>query len=54
MIEKFAVASGKSLSEFLDQNHTRNFRILVSLLIPKFALGPSIECGRTLELGHLR
>jgi hypothetical protein len=52
MIEKFAVARGRRLSEFLDLNHTRNVIILVSLLIPKFAQGPSIKLGRTSESGH--
>jgi hypothetical protein len=31
MIEKFAIARGRRLSEFLDLNHTSNFMILVSL-----------------------
>ena len=31
MIEKFAVICGKSLSEFLDLNHTSYSMILVSL-----------------------
>ena len=52
MIEKFAVARGTLLSEFLDLNHTSNSRFLVSLLIPKFAWEPSIELGRTSESGH--
>jgi hypothetical protein len=52
MIEKFAVARGRRLSEFLDMNHTSYFMILVSLLIPKFARGPGIERGRTSESGH--
>ncbi len=52
MIEKFAVARGTRLSEFLDLNHTTNSMILVSLLIAKFAWGPSIEGGRTSQSGH--
>jgi hypothetical protein len=52
MIEKFAVARGPRLSEFLDLNHTGNSMILVSLLIPKFARGCGIERWRTSELGH--
>jgi len=52
MIEKFAVARGRRLSEFLDLNHTSNTVILVSLLIPKFPCEPSVELGRTSESGH--
>jgi hypothetical protein len=52
MIEKFAVARGTRLSEFLDLNHTSNLTMRVSLLIPKLASGPSIEHRRTSELGH--
>ena len=43
---------GHSLSEFLDLNHTSKIRILVSLLIPKFAPGPSIAIRRISESGH--
>ncbi len=53
MIEKFAVASGTHLSEFLDLNHTSSSMILVSLLIPKFASGPSIEHGANFGIGTL-
>jgi hypothetical protein len=42
MMEKFAIVRGMVTSEFLDLNHTSKFTILVSLMIPKFALGP---CG---------
>ncbi len=52
MIEKFAVARGGHLSEFLDLNPTRTFMVLVSRLIPKFAQGPSIKRGRTSESGR--
>ena len=52
MIEKFAIISGTVTSEFLDLNHTSKFMILVSLMIPKFALGPRVEPQRTSELGH--
>jgi hypothetical protein len=52
MIEKFATASGKAQSEFLDLNHTSKFMILVSLMIPKFARDLGIELRRTSELGH--
>ena len=51
MIEKFAGICRTSWSEFLDLNHTSKM-ILVSLLIPKFAPGPSIEIRRTSESGH--
>ncbi len=49
MIEKFAGALGGAKREFLDLNHAGNFITLVSLLIPKFARGPSIKGGRTSE-----
>jgi hypothetical protein len=52
MIEKFATPSGKARSEFLDLNHTSKFTILVSRMIPKFALGPGGELWRTSESGH--
>jgi hypothetical protein len=52
MIEKFAITSGKGSSEFLDLNHTSKSKLLVSLLIPKFAPGPSSERWRTAESGH--
>ena len=52
MIEKFAIVSGMVTSEFLDLNHTSKFTILVSLMIPKFALGPGGELWRTSESGH--
>jgi hypothetical protein len=51
MIEKFAITSGKGSSEFLD-HHTSKSMLLVSLLIPKFAPGPSSERWRTAESGH--
>ena len=52
MIEKFATTRGKVSSDFLHLNHTSKSMFLVSLLIPKFALGPSREPWRTSELGH--
>jgi hypothetical protein len=52
MIEKFAIASGLLPSECLDLNHTSKSKILVSLLIPKFAPGPSRKLKRTSESGH--
>ena len=52
MIEKFAILGGTVPSEFLDLNHTSKIMILVSLLIPKFARGASIEVKRTSESGH--
>jgi hypothetical protein len=52
MIEKFATTRGKVSSEFLDLNHTSKPMFLVSLMIPKFAPGPSRELWRTSESGH--
>ena len=52
MIEKFAIISGEVASEFLDLNHTSKSVLLVSLMIPKFASGPSSELWRTSESGH--
>jgi hypothetical protein len=52
MIEKFANANGKAVSEFLDLNHTSKSMILVSLLIAKFAREPSPERRRTSQSGH--
>jgi hypothetical protein len=52
MIEKFAIISGEVSSEFLDLNHTSKHMLLVSLVIPKFALDPSSELWRTSESGH--
>jgi hypothetical protein len=52
MIEKFAVISGEVSSEFFDLNHTSKHMILVSLMIPKFAPGPSVEHRRPSESGH--
>jgi hypothetical protein len=52
MIEKFAVACGMRLREFLDLNHARTIMELVSLLIPKFAPAPSVKLRRTSESGH--
>ena len=52
MIEKFAITRCMVQSEFLDLNHTRETMILVSLMIPKFALNPSIKVWRTSESGH--
>ena len=52
MIEKFAVIGGDVSSEFLDLNHTREFMLLVSLMIPKFAPHSSSELWRTSESGH--
>jgi hypothetical protein len=43
MIENFATSRGTAQSECLDLNHTREFMILVSLLIPKFARDAGIE-----------
>lgn len=52
MIEKFAVRCREVQSEFLDLNHTGNSMILVSLIIPKLARGPSVKLRRASELGH--
>jgi hypothetical protein len=52
MIEKFAIIGREGSSEFLDLNHTREPMLLVSLMIPKFALGPSSELWLTSESGH--
>ncbi len=52
MIEKFAIMSGQAASEFLDLNHTSKCMLLVSLIIPKFAPGPSSELWRTSEWAH--
>ncbi len=52
MMEKFAIVRVMVTSEFLDLNHTSKFTILVSLMIPTFALGPGGELWRTLESGH--
>ena len=52
MIEKFADAGCKVWSEFLDLDHTSKSMILVSLMIPKFALHLACEHRRTSESGH--
>jgi hypothetical protein len=52
MIEKFAGVRRKLPSKFLDLNHTGKLMILVSLLIPKFALDASIGIPRTSESGR--
>ena len=52
MIKKFAYMSGWVSSEFLDLNHTSKAMILVSLMIPKFALHLAREHRRTSESGH--
>jgi hypothetical protein len=51
MIEKFANANGKAVSELLD-HHASKSMILVSLLIAKFAREPSPENRRTSQSGH--
>ncbi len=52
MIQKFAASSCERHREFLDLNHTSNTSILVSLMIPKFALDASGQRWRTSESGH--
>ncbi len=52
MIENFASFRDRARSEFLDLNHTSNFIILVSLMIPKLPHEASIELRRASESGH--
>jgi hypothetical protein len=52
MIEKFAIILGKVASEFLDLNRTSKSMLLVSLMMPNFAPGPSSEFWRTSASGH--
>ena len=52
MIEKFAIILGRVASKFLDLNRTSKLMLLVSLVMPKFALGPSSEFRRTSASGH--
>jgi hypothetical protein len=52
MIAKFAIIIGKVASEFRDLNRTSKSMLLVSLMMPKFALGPSRELWRTSTSGH--
>ena len=52
MIEKFASEAARLPSEFLDLYHTGELKLLVSLDIPKFAPGPSLDHWRTSEWGH--
>lgn len=52
MIAKFAIILGKLPSEFRDLNRTSKHMLLVSLMMPKFALGPSGERWRTSASGH--
>lgn len=52
MIEKFTGTRGLVASELLDLNRTGNTNNLVSLVVPKFAWGPSSELWRTSEQGH--
>jgi hypothetical protein len=52
MIEKFANAGSKARSEFLDLNHTSNFMLRVSLMMPKFAPERCGEHRRTSASGR--
>jgi hypothetical protein len=52
MIEKFAIILGTVASTFLDLNRTSKFMLIVSLVMPKFALGSSSELRRTSASGH--
>jgi hypothetical protein len=52
MIAKFAIIIGKVASEYRDLTRTSKSVLLVSLMMPKFALGPSRELWRTSASGH--
>ncbi len=52
MIAKFAIIIGKAASEFRDLNRARKYMLLVSLMMPKLALGLSSELWRTSTSGH--
>ena len=52
MIAKFAIIIGQVTSEFRDLNRTSNYLLLVSLMMPKFALGSSCGLWRTSASGH--
>jgi hypothetical protein len=52
MLDKFATSRRTVWSEFLDLSHTSKAMMLLSLLIPKFALAPCIEVWRTSDSGH--
>jgi hypothetical protein len=52
MIEKFAIILGRVASEFLDLNRTSKSMLLVSLMMPKLALGTSSPHWRTSASGH--
>jgi hypothetical protein len=52
MIAKFAIIIGKVASEFLDLNRASKYVLLVSLMMPKFALGTRGEHWRTSASGH--
>jgi hypothetical protein len=52
MIAKFAIISGKAISEFRELNRTSKHALSVSLMMPKFALGPISELWRTPASGH--
>jgi hypothetical protein len=52
MIAKFAIIIGNVGSEFRDLNRTSKSMLLVSLMMPKFALGSSRELWRTSSSGH--
>ena len=51
MIENFAYAGGEVRSKFLDLTHTRKSMILVFLVLPRFALEPTVKHRRTSEAG---
>jgi len=51
-IEKFAYACRMPVSGFLDLSHASNIRILVSLVVAKFARDLGIELRRTSQPGR--
>ena len=53
MIEKFAIILGKVASEFRDLNCTSKSMLLVSLMMPKFALGPQQRTLANFSIGTL-
>lgn len=52
MIAKLAIIIGKAASEFRDLNRASKIVLLVSLMMPKYALGFSSELRRTSTSGH--
>ena len=52
MIAKFAIIIGKVARQFRDLNRTSKSMLLVSLVTPKFALGPASGLWRTPASGY--